>query len=112
KSRRAGRNSPNYLMLRSWLGSSRSTAAKRISPSPPAPKGRSVARNSKASTWMLATKTQTENSGEPDLRRAETKSLALLQRFSVETPAFDIEVLARVMGIEVREGGLEKADAW
>jgi Zn-dependent peptidase ImmA (M78 family) len=61
---------------------------------------------------MPATKGQAENSVEPDQRRAETKSLALLQRFSVETSAFDIEVLARAMDIEVREGGLEKADAW
>jgi Zn-dependent peptidase ImmA (M78 family) len=62
---------------------------------------------------MPATKDDAGNaSGLADLRKAETKALAQLQRFSIETPAFDIEVLAHAMGIEVREGGLEKADAW
>lgn len=62
---------------------------------------------------MPATKHDAGNAGGlADLRKAETKSHALLQRFSVETPAFDIEILARAMDIEVREGGLENADAW
>lgn len=61
---------------------------------------------------MPGTKNLAQNSSEPDPRRAEAKSLALLERYGVETPAFDIEVLARVMDIEVREGGLDKADAW
>lgn len=62
---------------------------------------------------MPATKDDAGNpDGLADLRKAETKSHALLQRFSIETPAFDIEVLAHAMDIEVREGGLEKADAW
>ena len=62
---------------------------------------------------MPATKDDAGNAGGlADLRKAETKSHALLQRFSIETPAFDIEVLAHAMDIEVREGGLENADAW
>lgn len=62
---------------------------------------------------MPATKDDSGNAGAlADLRKAETKSHALLQRFSIETPAFDIEVAAHAMGIEVRQGGLETADAW
>lgn len=62
---------------------------------------------------MPATKFDDGNvTGLADLRKAETKSHALLKRYTIEQPGFNIEILARVMGIEVREGGLEKADAW
>jgi hypothetical protein len=36
----------------------------------------------------------------------------VLERFGIEHAGFDINALCRVMGIEVREGGLEHADAW
>ena len=62
---------------------------------------------------MQATKDDSCNAGGlADLGKAEAKSHGLLHRFSIEIPAFDIEVLAHAMKIEVREGGLEMADAW
>jgi len=49
---------------------------------------------------------------EPDLENAERKSFSLLQRYSIDEPGFNIDDLAFAMDIDVREGGLEDADAW
>lgn len=47
-----------------------------------------------------------------DLRRAEAKSSNLLTAYSIDDPGFCVETLADAMGIVVREGGLDTADAW
>lgn len=49
---------------------------------------------------------------EPDLAQAERKSFSLLQRYSIDEPGFNIDDLAFAMDIDIREGGLEDADAW
>jgi len=47
-----------------------------------------------------------------DLHAAEVKSSKVLSLHGIETPGFDVVALASAMGIIVREGGLENADAW
>lgn len=47
-----------------------------------------------------------------DFHAAEVKSSNVLSLHGIETPGFDIVALATAMGIVVREGGLENADAW
>lgn len=47
-----------------------------------------------------------------DLFLAETKAHTLLLKYCIEKPGYDIVALARVMGLEVIFGGLEKVDAW
>lgn len=49
---------------------------------------------------------------EPDLFLAETKANALLLKYCIEEPGFNIEALARVLGLDVIYGGLENIDAW
>lgn len=49
---------------------------------------------------------------EPDLFLAETKANALLLKYCIEEPRFNIEALARVLGLDVIHGGLENVDAW
>src|SRR5690349_4433632 len=51
-------------------------------------------------------------SASADRHAAETKSSLLLTKYSIEEPGFDVVTLANAMGIVVREGGLENADAW
>jgi len=47
-----------------------------------------------------------------DLHAAEKHSSLVLSRHGIETPGFNVAVLAGAMGVIVREGGLENADAW
>jgi len=49
---------------------------------------------------------------DPDLFLAETKANALLLKYCIEEPRFNIEALARVIGLDVIYGGLENVDAW
>jgi len=49
---------------------------------------------------------------EPNLTRAETQSARLLEEHAIDKPKFNVEALARAMGLEVKYGGLDKPDAW
>ncbi len=49
---------------------------------------------------------------EPDLFLAETKANALRLKYCIEEPGFNIEALARALGLDVIYGGLENIDAW
>jgi hypothetical protein len=44
--------------------------------------------------------------------RAEACAAALLQRFGIDAPGYDVEDIAAALKIEVVEGGLTSADAW
>src|ERR1700679_513820 len=44
--------------------------------------------------------------------RIEHQALELLDRYSIDRPAFDIEDLAAAEGIRVERGGLENIEAW
>lgn len=49
---------------------------------------------------------------DPNYIKAEARSFALLQRYGIESPVFDIEDLAFAMKIEIEYGGISTADAW
>lgn len=48
---------------------------------------------------------------EPNYVKAEARSLALLQRYCIETPDFDVEDIAYELGIDVIIGGVSSGDA-
>lgn len=48
---------------------------------------------------------------DPNYVKAEARSLALLQRYCIETPDFDVEDIAYDLGIDVVIGGISSGDA-
>ena len=48
---------------------------------------------------------------DPNFIRSEARSAALLERFGIDCPSFNVEDVASALGIEVIDGGLTNADA-
>lgn len=49
---------------------------------------------------------------EPNLFHAEAQAVRILDEHAITEPKFNVEALARAMGLDVRYGGLDKPDAW
>src|SRR5687768_13344504 len=70
-----------------------------------------IGRASIATTALLRRSESTMEAVEPNYVRAEARAFAVLQRFGIDAPNFEIRDVARGLDIDVKMGGVSGGDA-